>query len=433
MNTNFTITCKTCEQDVDVRFGYSNRLIQPLTFACPHCESLLGITLSIEKAPESDFSFDGCEIIKERQTHKLFDGKNPFVDLHLDFPIWTKGYVPGLTPYMMAMQVLHASQSEEKSHLLMLSTHGRRLSMLNDLALEKDKIRVITRLYLGKNKQLFIKRVNEFFGGNAVSDSLLPQDVNAALYLFLSFVFSPFLENDIVKDFVFETSKLLIDLTEKNKKSIDEMVSHFINTNYLSNLQKDCLELYVRVFDAEMPLRCALFVDLLDTESKDMTSAKVSIKDFFAYKDLYKDMAEVFGRQLILVAAINNLIKRGDYNSFKIDHTGKSLSSLDKFADKTLSDKFKYLDDCWYEFEDDALNSDARNAIAHYTAEYNPVSQIITYYPNKEGVKQEQGVEMYFLEFMRMLLKLFRDVHYLHHVIKMMFYHKYLVIDKNNH
>ncbi|AGI82771.1 hypothetical protein G655_19275 [Pseudomonas aeruginosa B136-33] len=37
---------------------------------------------------------------------------------------------------------------------------------------------------------------------------------------------------------------------------------------------------------------------------------------------------------------------------------------------------------------------------------------------------------MYFLEFMRMLLVAFREMHYLHHVIKCLFYYEYIIRQK---
>src|SRR3546814_16581682 len=94
-----------------------------------------------------------------------------------------------------------------------------------------------------------------------------------------------------------------------------------------------------------------------------MIAGRVSTSDFPVYKDLYKDLCEILGRQLILVAGINNLINRGDYNTFAATKDGPGLSSLDKFAEKTLTEKFKYLDDCWFKFGSDAVNAGIRNAI----------------------------------------------------------------------
>lgn len=90
MNTNITLTCEVCEQDTDCRIGYSNRTIQPLSFACPHCGSLLKITLDISHAPKSNFRYKSCHP-SENQPTKPFDGTNPFVLCGWNSPIVQSG------------------------------------------------------------------------------------------------------------------------------------------------------------------------------------------------------------------------------------------------------------------------------------------------------------------------------------------------------
>src|SRR3546814_1192966 len=102
---------------------------------------------------------------------------------------------------------------------------------------------------------------------------------------------------------------------------------------------------------------------------------------------------------------INNLINRGDYNTFAATKDGPGLSSLDKFAEKTLTEKFKYLDDCWFNFGRDAVNAGIRNAIAHHITEYDEGSQLIRYFPDKDGIRKDKAQTMTFLEFVRLILQ----------------------------
>ncbi len=146
-------------------------------------------------------------------------------------------------------------------------------------------------------------------------------------------------------------------------------------------------------------------------------------------KDLYKDILEIIGRQLVLLAGINNLLHRGDANSFRIVDGG-SLSGLRKLSEKTLSDRFKYLDDCWYNLSQDVFNLGLRNAIAHNNVLYDQVTQIITYFPDGGRLDKAQGKDLPFLDFMRLLLVSFREMHNLHHVIKCLYYYKFLVYDR---
>lgn len=428
MNHNITLTCSTCEKDIDLRLGMSNRDVQPFSLACPTCSALINITIGYGFGCK----IEGAEQLSERQ-YGLFDGRNPFIDMHLDFPVYFGPYVLGATPFLRAIQMLE----ESAKHMNVDATelyqfHNSRLNQLNYFYNKSEKIRTIIRLYHGKDKKLFKNQVGAFLEKEE-DDSLLPQDVNATLYKFISFVFLPFLDHHSISEFVEELGPFIMGLANTHKSNFDEFIDRVRNTNFLSNIQRDTLSLYPEIYDAELPLRPALLLDFINSYGRNKVAARVSSEDFETYKDLYKDIAEVFGRQLVLVAGLNNLYHRGNFNHFSKPLDGSALASLDKFADKTLSDKFKYLDDCWYKIGKDAVDTGVRNAISHFTATYDPVSQIVTYYPDKEGVKQDRGESMFFLDFMRMILELFREIHYLHHVIKILFYYEHLIRSKSRH
>lgn len=419
-----TMTCKVCSKDTDCRIGYSNREIQPLSFACPHCGSLMRITLDISNAPESKFSFESCHP-SDNQPRRMFDGSNPFVDLHLDFPVRFGKYVPGLTPFMSASQDLH-DEDNPMMGILKMQFHNERLNQLNYFHNKADEIKTIIRLYGGNDKQLFKKRVGDFLKKD-MGPSLKPQDVNAALYQFLSVVFLPFVDFGEVKDVVDGFSDLSVKLP---KPALGKFVETIVKAGFLANLQRDCLKIYPEIYHAEIALRPALFLDLKGDYKKAKTAARISTKDFESYKDLYKDIVEVFGRQLVLIAGINNIIKRGDCDAFKkVD--GGALSSLEKFSGKTLSDRFKYLDDCFYNIDKNAVDAGVRNSIAHNNVHYDEVTQLITYYPDGGGICQTAGDTIYFLDFMRMVLVLFREMHNLHHLIKILFYFEFLILEKD--
>ncbi len=307
-----------------------------------------------------------------QQPEKTFDGSNPFVDLHLDFPVRFGKYVMGLTPYMMAMQDLKdLSGKTSEDSLQKMDFHNQRLNQLNIFHDKSDEIKTIIRLYSCNNKQLFKKRVGDFLREDQ-GGSLKPQDVNACLYKFISIVFLPFVNfgevRTVVKEFTNMTSRL-------HGQPFSKFVENLVSTGFIGTLQRDCLKIYPDIYNAEMPMRPALYLDFIERYEKAKVAARISTKDFYLYKDIYKDITEVYARELILVAGINNIIHRGDSDSFKMIDGG-ALSSLDKFASKTLSDKFKYLDDCWYPVEHDVIDPGIRNAIAHNNMQYNDVTQV---------------------------------------------------------
>lgn len=424
MNTNMTLTCKVCESDVDCRFGYSNRAIQPLSFACPHCAALICVTMDCSNPPQTGFEFSGCSPSQDNRS-SFKDDKNPFVDLHLDFPVRFGKYVMGDTPFMIAMQELRKnSQSAEEAHAK-LAFHNERLERLNYFSDRHGEIRTIVRLYQGRNKQLFKQRVSDFLQKD-LGSSLKPEDVNAALYQFLTRTFLPFVHFDDVRSAVEGFDKITRSLAGG---PFDQFVRKLVDSGYLVTLQRDCLSLYPQVYETELAMRPALYLDLIGSYEVAKTAARISAKDFYSYKDLYKDILEVMGRLLVLVAGINNIIHRGGDDEFPLIGGGR-LGSLDKFSAKPMAEKFKYLDNSWYEVDRAFVNTEVRNAIAHNNVQYDEITQIIEYFPEGGRVMPSSPQQIYFLDFMRMILIAFREMNNLHHLVKCLFYYEYLILQK---
>ncbi|WP_156333270.1 hypothetical protein [Pseudomonas sp. NBRC 111119] len=422
MNHNMLLMCDTCGVEVHCRIGMSNRDVQPLSFLCPSCTSEISIVLggghSIELTNATEGALD---------REKAFTGGYLFQDLHLDFPIWSKEYVAGNTPFMTAMGMV------DRDKLMTSGAHAGalfrdRLDVLNHYGKRFEEVKQLLKLYPRANKELFRRRASEFLGGEH-SPSLRPENLNVLLYQVLSTVTAAFLEDDTVLQIVRGYPEIIMGLAQKDWAAYASFHGEICDSGFLYNLQKDCLGLYGKIFELELYIRPAIFLDFCTGQEHLKTSAKISRLGFDNCKDIYKDLAEVFGRQLSLVAGINNLMHRGGHNAF-LANDGGALSSLAKFTDKNLSDKLKYLDDCWYKIDSSVLNAGVRNAIAHYSFEYDETTQIITCYPNKEGLKREEGVELSFLAFMRMILVLFREMHYLHHLIKSIYYFEYLIVAK---
>ena len=244
------------------------------------------------------------------------------------------------------------------------------------------------------------------------------------MYQFLTFVFLPFVHFGEVSSLVDGFTEITLKLAGS---PLNEFVRNVVDSGFLGTLQKDCLKLYPEIYGAELPMRPALYLDLFKSYERAKTAARISTKDFQSYKDVYKDIIEVLGRQLVLVAGINNIIHRKDSNAFATI-SGGALSSLEKFSGKTISDKFKYLDDCWYNIDREIVDTEVRNSIAHNNVNYDEVSQIIEYFPNGGGIQPSPGQHIYFLDFMRMILVAFREMNNLHHLVKCLFYYEYLIL-----
>ena len=427
MNINMSVVCDDCSRQTNCRVGMSNRDIQPVRFSCRGCGAIIAL----------DFTVKGADGLDNRALLAMLSGKAPrvarnetgvsykitgayevalegkfdetldFVDLHLDFPVRFGKYVMGNTPYMAA--VGRTGPEETQFHRL-------RLHLINERYKSFPLVARVIDLYgkghYGPFREFARKRLKVKVASNDL------KDIDQALYDIIDSSVHPFMMPDDPEEnsglFKRNIATLLADRREQTLSFMQELTEK----KFLDHLHKDCLKIYRPIFDAELPLRPALFLDLDRSYVAGTMAMRVSSQDFEQYREVYKDMSEVLSRQLVLVAGLNNLLKRGDHNAFarRLSKADRDLApaSLDRYADVALGNKLLDLDEPWYAIDPSAVDNELRNAIAHNKIEYEDVGQAITYYPKLEGMEREKKLQIQLLDYMWRLLSLFRQVHRLH-------------------
>ena len=415
MNFNLTLHCTSCDQVIDCRVGMSNRQKQPLRFACPGCSAPIDIDMKYG----GSMRFSGAHRIDGKLP---FDNSNPFVDLHLDFPVYMGEYQMGITPFMRAVCQVRFEEYQ---------MHNVRLNMLNAGVEKVSFFGNCLKFYRKEKVKPFTNCAEKKFG--VVAKSELPQDLNATLYMVIARMMAPFSLPGQESQTVNQYMQVIIGLAKDQRPAIDAFIAEVHDTGFVKALQYACLEVYPRILAAELPLRPVLFLDF-DCNFADMLlPVRVSTHDFEMYKDLYKDITEIISRQLVLIAGVNNLMKRSDHNAFlpRIGMTANGRdftpANLNAFADVPFGRKMDFIDDSWFDLEDAATDNQLRNSIAHYKTEYDDIAQVITYYPRREGMEKERSEDMQFITFMRRVLLAYREMHRMHHLIKAILYYPMLM------
>ncbi|MFF0950805.1 hypothetical protein ACFYE9_24995 [Rhizobium leguminosarum] len=438
MNINMTVRCDECSNHTNCRCGMSNRDHQPLKFTCRNCGSTIGITFDVQGADSLDTVALAAMLSSKnkRKPPKLnqgvrhrvtgateVEGESPFkpgidfVDLHLDFPVVFGEYEMGNTPYMQASMRSGAERA---------AFHRDRLGLVNAQYKKYPQVIKLIGMYNSGFHGPFAVLARKSFKVEVRSKRL--EDINAALYTVVSHYVLPFTLPDTSQGASRKFTHTVLDLLQSKREATGAFLQKLYDTEYLVGLQRDCLKIYKPIFHAEMPLRPALFLDLDPSYVEGQVPMRVSTNDFEEYKEVYKDMAEIYSRQLVLVAGINNLIKRGDHDAFAsgvwVTAKGKDQApdGLEDYADVALGNKPRFLDDPWFTLDPVAQDNKLRNGIAHAKIDYNEVTQKITYYPKLEGMQRASKEEIFLLDYMRRMLALFREVHRLHHLIKCLNY-----------
>jgi hypothetical protein len=421
VNINITVECETCGEKTNCRIGMSNREEQPFRFCCQSCGSPIDMILRQSKGGE----FHGAKQIQPDLYP--FDDKTNFVDLSLDFPVAFGKYVMGKTPFMEAFRRI--------GHEAM-GLHGSRLAYLTEEAAPKRRLfALLLKLFRNEKWVPFKNSCKRNFDVEVKSDK--PENRAAALYRVITNVMMPFAYPNQDEEASDYNGRIMQELADKHPGPLRVFTAEIMGNGFLKNLQNACLEIYPKILEAELPLRPVLFLDFDQEFANNPIPLRISNEAFESYKDLYKDISEIVSRQLVLVAGINNLLKRDDHNAFRpgigMTKGGKDFTpkSLHDFANVAFGKKLEFIDDSWFQMLDDGADNQLRNAIAHVKTDYDEVNQIITYYPRLEGMNQEKAEQITFIQFMKRLLQTYRELRRLNHLIKGLFYLQYLVIDRD--
>ncbi|MEQ5317271.1 hypothetical protein AB7281_21300 [Providencia rettgeri] len=419
MNYLEQFKCDVCSTVIDTRIGMSNRDIQPFQFACPNCENTISFTVGLDKS-----NIIGAKILKCNN----FGISNPFIDLHLDFPVQFGKYEKGYTTFLKVTNEI----GYEKYHRL-----NARLDGMNYLYKHRDNLNRIIIQYKRGDYNSFsnlIKKIPSLKKPKSTNK----QDIIASLYSATSIMSFPFTIHSHNTEISEKMPKILQSIVQKGSKPLNGFIDTIINNGFLRSLHFDCLSLYPKMIDFELPARPALYYDYDTKSDLSMIPSRVSTAEFDDCNNFYKDLSEVFSRQLVIIAGLNNLIKREDFNLFndsvRISKKGeviKGFSNLDEYANVDLGKKIKGLDDSFYKIDTEALDNQLRNGIAHYKYEYKESTQVITYYYSMEGMGRSKFKELTFMSFMRKMLLLFREVHSINHIIKSLYYYCIFIAKKN--
>lgn len=391
--------------------------MQPFQFACPSCEQRITITLG-----GHEISLSGASDVAKFSGP--FCGEYPFVDLHLDFPAYFGPYVRGNTTFLRVVQEIG---SDRYHHL------NARLNSLNLCYPLLPQIRSAATQYRIGNVKNFQAALKKLPLVRLRSES--PEDVVSAIYTITSLVSLPFTIPEHSEEVSSEIPRFVEILDANHQVKFRAFVESISESGFLKSLHLDALEMYPKILEFELPFRSAFFYDYKEAEVFGSVPTRVSTSDFDSCNALYKDLAELFSRQVVIIAALNNLLRRGDHDLFeeemRVTSKGKvnqDVSSLNSFANVDLGRKLEYIDNPFYNFDNDAIDNKLRNAIAHYKYEYLESNQMIRYFPRKEGMSRDTSIEITFMEFIRRTLLLFREVHNLNHIVKCLLFFRILVM-----
>ena len=196
--------------------------------------------------------------------------------------------------------------------------------------------------------------------------------------------------------------KIIQSLLEENKGNKSELNDLRDTINVYTNLGEEykkgqmLLEKFLANIKSFLPVILLSYNNNFSaTHGTDFT---ITTFDFQDLKDLYIEQFEFLARLSSLHFGLHNLAERGDFNDFG---TIPDCSVLEDYQKRTNGSKKEVIkkSDLLNNYFLDTLNSQIRNGLGHLKTSYDPVDQIITFFPYIEKEKLDRSKTIFLIDF----------------------------------
>lgn len=398
-----TLECEECGNSFSCRIGLSNRQDQPFSITCKEC----GSSLSLELSKDGTIKRSGLKDSNKKAEYH--------VDLHLDFPVFEHEEHPIISPFIMSAIIAGDSN---------IGQHAHNMHKLNNISHDLVSIKNAFTFYSKGNHKSFSRKANDFLE----ISSTVTNDIQAEILLFkyLFELIEPFSELTLTNAAIDDFTNTIKSLSQNKSTELDVFTKELLNTRFIKISINDTIKIYKQILQREIIFRPSLFLDFDPSYVNKKVPYKLSTKDFEYISDLFKDISETISRQLVVVAGVNNIIKRGDHNLFNpvISNANKHLEpkSLKEYSDFDFGKKLDHIDSSWFVISKDIADNQLRNSTAHFKWEYDSITQEITYYPKKEGLERIANSQIYLIDYCKKIIDSFRVMHklnYLSHLLNL--------------
>ena len=396
------LKCRFCGKVTNLRLEISGPPHQEIKFQCLGCRNNMGGTLHIDyKNIETSFEPINCTEVQG----DFLSGGDYSVEYSFDRPVAKPSCQPHdpLTPYLRqfpeAERALDLFARARWSQSI-ASSDWYNFHSLNNAYIQQNytTFRKIAGIYL-TDEYPMKKRVD------------LQQTFYQLHYLFLA----PYIPIDKNHGLVLQMTNYVCQNNEPFVSQIKVFVDHLFAEGYLQAWQKDITKILDN-FANNRDWLAPFGVHLMTSEaSKDYW---LKTENYHGAKQFYTDMFEVLGRLLMAIIGLNNIENRGNYQAMP-GNMPKSVKTWDDFAEVSNGLKFKFCQEnpFWTLVYNNTFDHKLRNGINHNKAYLDDTSQVISYFPDKQGNKCFQ---IKYYDFMVHTIKTFWALFDMHQLVKIL-------------
>lgn len=377
------IKCNYCNTNILLRFQMG-QLDIPFSFCCPKCGvNINGIRKIIDK---NILELENANEINDMERIQDLDNIEYFADFSIELPhrkirkfeSFAQMYSSGFSPFMDFLQLFESG--DEYLDLM---------NKIYDFIIFKKgnwkNIHPLYNLYFTNNISLIHSPVNSISKNYVIKNKL---DAAMALHQIGVIGFNKILHLDTLNEFMEIANKIF----EKEKISnvLEFMEFYEKNENIEFNLKRvvKIYDRWISDFEKFIPVVVMSLGNISSKFNKDEYGiATISFENMINF---YKDSYELILDLITIAVGLNNIFERESYDNFSDD---SQVKNFEKYYELVKSARINNLNKNDMFSKCININKNVRNAIAHYTYDFEASSQKIIFYDKYKG--KENNVEMY--------------------------------------
>lgn len=395
---NHYIRCQVCGSITRIRLQVGHLKQHPIVVTCGKCKtSLLGTAFFDQVNVGIKMEFENADSI---DYHNLNAG-DFFAECSGEFPVRKQGEdddsnLFAISPFISQMMRM-GSDTEN------IETYQRAIAKLNQTCEKWKYYKRVLNLY-ENNSPYLEQELKKEFDGPMFPSKTDPEKLHT-IHMIEIIGFCSSLKSEILSDLNFSND--ILHLNPVQMKALND----FLNSHdgfHLQQIQSQIykiLDEFIEIYPALIP---AISLQHGNEDSFDFENKGTTTSTFETVKQFYLDVYETLGNLMVIPVAFNNIHYRSDINIS--DTIDSKTWTLEEFIKLTKANRYHFCTDTekYTSFLKLKYNAKLRNAIGHNDVEYNPASQLITYYPNPKD-RTIKGTE-YLLQFELEALHMFQAI-----------------------
>lgn len=371
------VKCKFCQSNILLRFQMGEFDI-PFSFSCPNCKVNIngirkitsGNTLKINNAIKIGECFDNIDYYADFSVELPHRKISKYVSFE-------QMYSNGISPFM------------DITGLLELDNYMNLVKLMGDfLSFRANTWNLLSPLYdlYFNNKIELIRKPILRFSSNYTIDNKL--DAAMALHQSTVIGFNKILKPNTLNEFMEVSQKIM---SKENMFEVNKFIEFFKTNNEfdfdLKRMVKICSR-WIDDFEKYMPMIIISLGNSREKFNKEIYG--IATMSFDNMINFYEDSYELLLDMIAIAIGLNNIYLRGSYDKFS---EKSNVKNFEEYNNQIKSNRLKslILEEPFSKCID--MNRNVRNAIAHYTYDFNPSSQKITFYDKYKN--KQNTVELY--------------------------------------